>query len=188
MGIQLVIYVDDILIYHKVLSILESQINFLLEDGKAAGITWNMEKSVLTPTRVIEHQGVILDTRSNTFRLPQRRFEKIVSLAKTLLLSPKCLVSLHSLQVFTGTVKSAQIAIGPWTNIFLRSLWDLMKGDPPADAWIYLSDQALLDLRFWANLKEPSQPFIKPCPTSTICSDATLSGFSWGGVQIPGLW
>jgi hypothetical protein len=175
MGINLLVFLDEILVFHADTEILAQQVQFMLNDGPLSGILWSQSKSVIILTRIIEHQGIILNTLANTFSLPERRYRKIVDLARSLLSAANRRGSLYDLQKFTGTAKSAHMAIGPRTNIFLRSLWDLMKGSPPANSFLFLTPQAILDLTFWLNMQPPSQPFCDPPPTCTIATDATTT-------------
>ena len=88
MGINLLVYLDEILVFHADPEILAQQVQFMLNDGPLSGILWSQSKSVIIPTRIIEHQGIILNTIANTFSLPERRYRKIVDLARSLLSAP----------------------------------------------------------------------------------------------------
>ena len=75
--IKVIIYIDDILIVarSKEEAIFSSDTTiFILEN---LGFTINLEKSVLTPCQQMEYLGVLIDSSSMTFKVPQEKMLKL---------------------------------------------------------------------------------------------------------------
>ncbi len=87
-----------------------------------------MEKSELTPTRIITHQGIILNSLNNTFSLPPERLQRLKSQASLILTKTNHGQSIPTIQLqrFGSLAQSCKMAVGPWTNVHLRAIWDLL--------------------------------------------------------------
>ncbi|XP_047531380.1 uncharacterized protein LOC125067046 [Vanessa atalanta] len=76
-GLRLVVYLDDYLLVHQDRDVLEVQVKMAIRFLSNLGWWINMEKSIMTPTRLIDFLGIRWDTRFNTKSLPLEKIQKI---------------------------------------------------------------------------------------------------------------
>lgn len=120
-GILCFIYLDDILIVNKNKSTLQGEMEYILQSLKDAGLQINTQKSVLTPTQVIDHLGFQIDFIKGVLTVPPAKLKSVrkdlgkIVLAKTM--------SARKMAAILGQVRSFLQAIPA-----LRSFTDLMLG------------------------------------------------------------
>jgi ribonuclease HI len=142
---------------------------------------------------VIEYLGFIIDSRSMTVTLTDRKKEKISTLGQELIHSVK--VTIRQLSSFIGNIVAASPAVygAPlWTKgLEIERNTALTDCCGNFDAQIYLSDQAKKDLMWWVqHIGQSSMDIRCFAPMHTVESDA--SAFGWGAVynecQTNGHW
>ncbi|XP_045036842.1 uncharacterized protein LOC116935930 [Daphnia magna] len=179
-----VIYLDDLIVLNQCeLKILE-QYSFIGILLRVLGFVINEEKSVGTPSQVMEFLGLIVNTVTLSFRLPSKKVDSMVERCGRIL--SKRNVPLRVLASLLGDFTWASSAV-----LFARSHYrevqslyinnsKFYKGE--LDTKVDLTDPVKSDLLWWiSNLAScQGKPMFEAEPTLSICSDASLSG--WGAV------
>jgi len=181
-GIRIHPYIDDFLIMAR------TQQSVLLARDMAAelldslGLTRNEDKGHWEPTQRLRHLGLIINTVSMVFEVPQQKLVVLQGAAKRLLryASDHCRwVAQKSLQKVLGTATSLALAI-PQSRLRTRALYDSIS---VLSRDVQLSNQAMRDLLWWSAIPQEFQSR-KVCfkqSTRTFTTDA--SDFGWGGVD-----
>ena len=191
LGIRLFIYLDDLLIINSSISGLLRLVVDLLE---LLGFIINYKKSVVTPQRLMEYLGMLIDSIHLEFSLLHEKVSGIVKLCKKALHSDKSgQVQLGDLATIMGnfffaipTVPFAQRHFREQQSCFLsRSQGDLSRS-------ISLSAGARADLEWWMGhlVTSNGKSFCSVTPDLVIFSDASLHGWSavCDGVRTRGPW
>ena len=157
--INLLVYLDDILIASPTRA--QSVIDGLVVDQvvRHYGLTCHEGKGQHTPTQVIEHLGIVVDSQRGLFLLSPERTKRIVKMAKQLLGAAshnKRRVHAKWLASFAGLCISAHLAV-PAARFYTRALFDCLR-----DAGVYAGNRWYLKaavskggmkcLRWWAAL------------------------------------
>ena len=109
MGIQLIIYLDDILILHQVKEELVQITPLICQMLEALGLVVNQKKSVLIPQQKMEFLGFLVDATTLHLIFPVEKLRKIQQLAQQLLRQQT--VSVRDLARFVGKTSASQRAI-----------------------------------------------------------------------------
>ncbi|KAI9560527.1 reverse transcriptase [Daphnia sinensis] len=184
LGFRVVIYLDDLIVLNQCeLGILE-QYSFIGILLRVLGFVINEEKSVGTPSQVMEFLGLIVNTVTLSFRLPSKKVDSMVERCSRIL--SKRNVPLRVLASLLGDFTWASSAV-PFARSHYREVQSLYinnskfyKGE--LDTKVDLTDPVKSDLLWWiSNLAScQGRPMFEAEPTLSICSDASLSG--WGAV------
>ena len=67
-----------------------------------AGYFVNIEKSVLDPTSLIRHLGIMVDSQNKKFSVPQDRVDNLLSLIEQMLSSASCTLALQDVERCVG--------------------------------------------------------------------------------------
>lgn len=192
-GVIISAYLDDILIINKCKWQLESDIKLVLDLLKNLGFHVNLEKSSLTPSKVINHLGYEWNTRDLTIAVPEAKSEKIRNFANKIL-STTCTVK--DLASFLGVAVSIETAFR-WSPCFYRFLQlqycQLIRTNVPWENTVTLNERSWHNLVWWSTCPKHLEPkSLKPpvFNTSMHC-DASKTG--WGGylssgTRTSGLW
>ena len=199
-GIQLLIYLDDMLILHQEKTILQQLVGIVIQFFQSLALIVNREKSVLDPTQALEFLGFTIRTLPMTIHLPKEKLRKIKQEAQTLLAQE--MVTIKDLASFIGKISASSraIRIAP---LHYRSLQKMVNSVVPYhysnneirrkySMSLPLTPEAQDDLQWWTNqLKQfNTAPIQSPTPNLIIESDASNMG--WGaacqGARTGGLW
>ena len=156
------------------------------------GIVVNFEKSELVPTQRLVHLGIDWNFATCEVRPPREAVIKLQHHLRVIIHAKKAQLTL--LESIRGKLCSMEKVV-PFGRINFRYFQALVtrhlkNGRSPR--WIDLSDEAIIDLRWWA---EPDNllvgaPFVSPTPAVTVSSDASMQG--WGacfdGKKLAGRW
>ncbi len=105
---RLLIYLDDILIVSSDINVLQDHTNLVLELLKSLGFIINFEKSILTPSPVVEFLGLLVDSETMMFYLPSQKVTKTIELCNSLLqINPASLRRLAQLLGFLESIRPA---------------------------------------------------------------------------------
>ena len=172
-NIRLLIYLDDILIVGsgQVLDLLQS-----------LGFIINIEKSVLTPSPVMEFLELLVDFRTMMFYLQSHKVTKTIELCNALLQNRT--VSLRELAQLLGFLESTRPAV--WlAPLHFRHLQycliqQLARNKGSYDGLVCLQLLAKGELQWWiSNIHQVNGSLIHPLSCEmTITSDA--SKLDWG--------
>ena len=78
LGFMVVIYLDDPLILIQCMSVILEQYRFIRSLLQVLGFVINEEKSVGTPSQVMEFLELIVDTVTLSFRLPSKKVDSMI--------------------------------------------------------------------------------------------------------------
>ena len=149
------------------------------------GFTPHEKKCVWTPTRRLEHLGLVVDFAQGVFEVPAVKMARLNNMAKGLLVAAaknRRLVPKQALASFCGFAQSIKLAVS-CAQLFLRKLYDACGTIQCWQGNVRLGRQALADLAWWANIparlcRSPIQ--LKP-GTPELYVDASKQG--WGAVM-----
>ena len=193
-NIRLLIYLDDILIIGSSVQILREHTVLVIELLRNLGFIINYEKSLLTPTPVLEFLGFLINSKTMKFYLPQTKVAKVLDLCKSLLKENP--ISLHLLAQLQGFLESCRPAV--WlAPLHFRHLQScliqqvaLNKGS--YQGTVLLDPQAREELQWWiTNIKRVNgSPIRPPAPEMVITSDASKMGWgaTFGNLSTNGRW
>lgn len=134
--------------------------------------------------QVVEHLGVILDSRSLRFFITPRKIRRARQLSGKLLRevrNGRRWVSQKPLAYFCGVCVSLTLGM-PWARYYTRSLYWEMSARRKRDARgrIRLSRQSIKDLQKWRELSRnelQGRPMVPPLLNAVIHSDAADLGY-----------
>ena len=149
------------------------------------GFTPHEKKCVWTPSRRLEHLGLVVDLEQGVFEVPAKKLARLVNMAKGLRITAaqNCRwVSKQELASFCGFAQSVKLAVS-CAQLFLRKLYDACGTVQGWHGSVRLDRQALADLAWWASIpvrhcQAPIQ--LKP-GTPELFVDASKQG--WGAVM-----
>ena len=189
-GIQILIYLDDMLICAPSEQQLLEQLSTVLWLLAALGFIINVPKSVLIPSKQIDFLGFTINTSSTTITLPPVKKAEIQRETSRLLRCPS--VQTRTLACLLGKLVATRPAVFT-APLHYRALQSLKISALHAQREIVpLSQEAINDLRWWSTQLHLhcSSPILKPEALVVITSDASLRG--WGAVcqeeTTGGLW
>jgi hypothetical protein len=118
-GIRIIIYLDDILILNGSREGLLADLEQVVELRQALGFIINQEKSVLSPSQIIEYLGLVVSSIDLSFALPAKKAEAVKRMCESAL--AEGMVSLRALASIQGNFSWAIPAI-PFAQSHYRSL------------------------------------------------------------------
>jgi uncharacterized membrane protein YgcG len=191
-GSRLIIYLDDILVIGADRDKLAQEFVFIKSLLEYLGFIVNMEKSIGTPSQVMEFLGLMVNSLSLSVALPEEKVQSIILLCSEARAGTE--VSARDLAVILGKLAWATFAI-PFAQAHYRSIQSLYipyakRGDMKAK--VELTEAAIRDLDWWLNnlVGANGKSLIENDPDLVIFSDASLTG--WGGfcngVRTRGPW
>ena len=120
-GIQVWVYLDDILVVSQSKARLEKDMETVLKDLEESGLMLNHKKSQLVPSQVLPHLGFVINFKTGRLEIPQ---EKVRQVKKELgKLVTQSSMSCRKMAAILGTVRSFLTALP-----FLRAFTDQMVG------------------------------------------------------------
>jgi hypothetical protein len=162
--------------------VIVEQLNFIKKLLQILGFVINSEKSVETPSQLMEFLGMLVDSILMRFRLPEKKVESIGT--RSAKLGKRSRVALRELASLLGSFTWAATAV-PFAQAHYREVQALYIEGARANEGnlqgkIVLSRSAKEELEWWAkNLATgEGQSMFESEPIMSICADASLSG--WG--------
>jgi len=178
LGINIIIYLDDMLISAQSQDDLLCNLATILWLLTALGFVVNVSKSVLIPTTQIDFLGFSINTNTMTIALPPTKVAEILKETSHLLQQPS--VSTMALMRLLGKLVATKPAV-PTAPLHYRALQSVKIAAIHAhQETCILSPEAIKDLMWWrSNIPHHcSSPILKPEASMVITSDASLLG--WG--------
>ena len=197
LGVRLLIYLDDILLFNQNPSQLVTDMNSLTHLLTNLGLVLNTKKSVMTPSRKMEFLGMEIDSAKMELSLPQDKLDNIRIQCQTLLQAKSTTV--HRMSQIIGTMTSTLQAVHP-APLYYRALQmtktrELLRQKSYA-ASMTLTEECKMELQWWVtNLTIwNGRAIISPGPDMIIQTDASMTG--WGAHRegrplsegVNGLW
>lgn len=182
MGINISGYLDDLLIVEHTEEELKSSVAIVVNTLEKLGFVINYDKSVLLPTKKLQHLGLIIDTDNMIVSLPEDKILNIQTICNKLAM--KKIESIRNVAKVIGSI----VACFPATTVgqlHYRNLefekdsaLKVHKGN--FDAMMDVTNSMKQDLLWWVhNAPSQSKPIIQRNPDITLTSDA--SNLGWGG-------
>ena len=180
-GIRCSFYIDDSLNMNKDKTICKKNALIIADTLSSLGYDINREKSVFEPSQRIVYFGFILDSVLFKVFLPTEKVEKIICLAKFLLLGGKLIV--RDLASFIGLIINAFHAIleAPLHYRELeRNKISALGRSRNFNRVIQLSESSISEIQWWIDnvQKKNGKPIRPQKPTVLLQTDASLLG--WG--------
>ena len=172
-------YIDDFLLLIKD----ADQVNEIRDTLRRFGVKVNEEKSSWTPTRVLEHLGLVVDLEQDRFYVPHQKLVKVEKWALAIIkraATDRRWIGALELAQFAGTANAIAMAV-PAARLFLRSMYNDIGNN--WNRHVRLSYQTIRDLNWWKNLSNATPRgcrISRATTTATIHTDASMTG--WGGV------
>ena len=196
LGVRLALYLDDGLVLASSEELCRTQVNNIVLPLLAdLGLTVNLQKSALVPSRQFTFLGFHWDTISMCCKLPLDRLLNIKYLVGLALESNPC--SLHLLLRVLGICTAARLAV-PLARLRSRFLQKLIllryTSLQSLHSKVWLSQQVLDELRWWSGLDlHQCAVSFRSVPVSTavlLATDASASGWSYvlDGRWVSGAW
>ena len=193
-NIRILIYLDDILLIGSSVKILRDHTTLVIDLLQNLGFIINFEKSVLTPSPVLEFLGFLINSNTMRFYLPQAKVTKVLTLCKSL--REENPTSLHLLSQFQGFLESCRPAV--WVApLHFRDLQrclikQVAMNNESYQGTVYLYPLARQELQWWItniNWVNGSQIY-PPATEMTITSDASKLGWgaTCGNLSTNGRW
>lgn len=108
-GIGVVLYLDDGLVFGETRERTQEAIQSVVADLNSAGITLAVEKSVLSPTQVLEYLGCVIDLKNDRVAISPERVEK--TLDRLNVLQNSFAPTIHDRMRFVGSIISMHIVV-----------------------------------------------------------------------------
>ena len=169
LGIRLIIYLDDILIFgssQEEIEMARDTTLYLLEN---LGFVINQAKSVLSPSTVMEFLGVVINSVTLTMSLTEKKITSLTKLCTQAL--QKQIMSLRDLSRLVGKLISTSAAITP-CMLQVRHLQQLQisyqKQRGCYETQVTLDEKTTLELTWWVQAKQNKNIKISRC-TFRVC-------------------
>lgn len=197
-GLISFVYIDDGIIVNPSLDLALTNSPFVRNTIARSGFVASKTKCVWTPRRSILILGLIIDSLSSSFYIPQIKIAKLLSCISGILLDfhSSNSIPVKTLACFTGQVISMSLALGPIARLMTRCSYRAIESRIFWSDSIFLPDSVLNELRFWSDNVSSLNGFpfrFRLVPSFQVFSDA--SNFGYGGhvqgypnLRVHGLW
>ena len=148
----------------------------------SCGLLCNEEKSNWSPAQIGEWLGLVINTISFKFQIPENKFNKLKRLLDSVLLVGSS--SYRELARIAGSIISVALAVGPISRLLTRQMYLAIETRSGWDHPLHFSPSLVEELRFWrCNVDSFNGYAIRPpVASSTIvftdASDVSFIGFS----------
>ena len=160
----------------------------------SAGLLVNEEKSHWHPMQVGEWLGLVINTITMSFHIPERKVEKLKSLLSSAIGDTSS--SYREFARIAGSIISVALAVGPISRLLTRQMYLAIESRTAWDHTLRFSPALLEELRFWYNNIDSFNGYsLRPPPDSSTvvfsdASDVAFGGFSASldGVMASGMF
>ena len=123
-GMQIFIYLDDILLVSSSKILLQKQRDQVLDTLTKTGLTVNLKKSQLEPSQEIKHLGFILDFKEGSLKVPVQKLKTVrKELGKLVTLKE---ITPRKMAAILGTIRSFLVAL-PFLRAFTNQMKDFVS-------------------------------------------------------------
>ncbi|XP_046744290.1 uncharacterized protein LOC124410169 [Diprion similis] len=192
-GFVSVFYLDDILLFGQSAQDCRKNVRETRKLIEKTGLTLNMEKCVLEPSKEVKFLGFIFDSGKFCLKLPQGKRNQIYDLVMKFQTIGHC--QIRKFAEFIGILVAASPAVRYGTlytkNFEREKFLAVQKTNGNYDKNMKISDKLIPDLEWWTkNIGECVNPIREDHFEMEIFSDASLTG--WGvaceGDRTHGFW
>ena len=131
LGIRSVIYLDDGILGDKSYDQLNKNISLVVRDLSSEGLTINLEKSQLSPTKKCQWLGFIIDSNAFKFTVSEKKISAIKRLLTSTVTAK--LSSAREMSRIAGMIISMKPAIGSVAQILTRHMFFFISEKPSWD-------------------------------------------------------
>ena len=144
------------------------------------GFRVNHEKSVIEPTREVEHLGLRWNTKKMTVSLTEKRMTNIEEKAENIKRRGGC--TLKELQSFLGKLEASRAAI-IIARLHFRFMQALLRGKEDDKEFIKFNEKAKIDLQWWIDFarKHSTSPLQAPRLAKLNIKTDASGDAGWGG-------
>ena len=180
-GVQVYIYLDDILILGPTPNLLNQHLRIVVEDLINSGFKINLKKSQLEPSQIVSHLGFVLNFQDGKLQISPHKLKGIKKeLGKFV---TKTSMSKRQVAAILGQVRANLLAL-PFLRAFTTLLVNFLaeKGGASWDSKHHLSQEIKEELKVVKQVMEKwgGRPFVSK-PTKILHSDSSDKG--WGGIN-----
>ena len=193
LGLRMIIYLDDIIIFNQTLEGILRDRDSTLWLLQNLGFIINWKKSVLHPAQCMEYLGFLINSLEMKLYLPQEKMTQLIQICRDLIQEKKA--SVRTLSQIIGKLNSSIQAVFPaplhYRHLQRLQVRGLLMGKG-YETVVPLSEDCRDDLQWWIDQMSNwnGRSIITPAPDLTITTDASLKG--WGAVcqgrHTRGLW
>ena len=183
-GLRIFTYLDDGAAAESTLEEARRTSNLVQQVIKQSGFLAQEQKCQWEPTQCGELLGFVMDLRTGTFRVPERRVQALQqALQDTVASGFKA--SARSLSRLTGMLVSMGLAIGPVVRLWTRGLYREILQAHAWDSVFKLSEEAQREVEFWKeNFSNSGYPMWSPSPKIEVLTYSDASDTGWGGFSV----
>lgn len=192
-GYSITSFIDDTLICNKSKTGCITCVTDTIALLQRLGFCINVEKSVLMPTQSIEYLGNIIDTKSMTISLPERRILKVTQACKKL--KNKRKDKIREVARVTGLLVAAFPAVEMgklhYRELEAGKIAALQDAQGNFDSYMDITLGMRSELQWWIdNISTQVRRILRPGTEIDVYTDASNTG--WGGhvnhQSISGSW
>ena len=182
-GVIIIVYIDDILIIGESFEKCKADTIWAVELLQSLGYVVNFPKSVLTPTQILEHLGLIINSVDMTAKITKEKCDHFIDMSMKLLSTKR--PSIREVSRVLGTMVS-YLPGAEFGKMHYRGLENCKK---QALVWsrgnyegkMTLNKDALKDIQWWKdNIRGQCTLLLRPRPTHILSTDS--SKLMWGAV------
>ena len=186
LDIAIIAWLDDIIMGHMSRSHLRVAIQQILDDLSDVGLAVNIKpgKSTLYPIKQLIWCGLLWDTLNMTVYIPKERRQNVAKAAgKLLRRATKGKVLTREVAVVVGKITATTEAVLPQrchSMALVRELGGALRKTSSYDSMIFLSQEALDQLRWWTTElpKWNGRSWAQPAPLAAVLTtDASPRGY-----------
>ena len=181
-GIQVFVYLDDILLLGANPDQVSQELSVLLQDLQDAGMVINYPKSILHPVQEVTHLGFVIDLKNGQLLVLPRKVKSVCRELGKIVLRQQ--ISPRKMAAILGVVRSFLCAMP-----FLRASTDHMLNivnqhcHTGWDQTVSIPEDLRMELKYVKTLLDewPGRPFEEGQPSRKLFSDS--SDDAWAGVD-----
>ena len=196
-GIQAFMYIDDGLIVSPSAESAAINMAIVRDTITRSGFIPNSTKCVWNPVSSIQFLGLIIDSPSTSFIVPQLKIDSLFSTINSIKSAVRATirVPIKSLARFTGLIISMSLALGPVARLMTRATYSVIESRLFWSDSVFVPDSVISEFDFWlSNITSLNGfPFkYRLVPSMQIFSDASATGY--GGyiqgrdIRVQGHW
>ena len=180
-GVQVYIYLDDILILGTTPKLLNQHLSLVVEDLINSGFKINLKKSQMEPSQKVSHLGFLLNLQQGKLQISPYKLKGIKKeLGKFV---KKTTMSKRQVAAILGQIRANLLAL-PFLRAFTTLLVNFLaeKSGASWDEKHQLSQEIKEELKVVKTVMEKwgGRPFVSK-PTKVLHSDSSDKG--WGGIN-----
>ena len=175
-GEVLTFYVDDLFVAQRSLSCALYHTLTVLQVYRALGWHLSVAKCQLWPTQCLRFLGLLVDTRSMQFFIPEDKLSHILEALQGILHASA--TSKRALAKFAGLLASVSPAV-LMRRLYLHGIYQIMSGHSTWDQEFEVSHEGLAELRSWLNLRAMhGKRWVRSHHVLRLVGDVSETGFA----------